>query len=146
MAPLIAVVLAQAGNASAAASPDFILEACKETEHTPNNPRSALRVIDPAYMLQNYAASVGRDFALADIKTTVLESTKNGKLTAEVDNTGTLSYRYDPTPGFLGNDRASFMAEYGGKRYKIIADIKVLLGIDENSPVCPDATLIKVRN
>ena len=139
------VVLAQAGNTSATVTPDFILHACKETEHRPNDPDSALFALDPAGMLSVYALIVGRRFPVEDIKVTMLSNATHGKVTDVVDNLGRSWYRYDPTPGYLGNDRATFMAGYGGKRYKIIVDIKVLFGIDENSPVCPDATLIKVR-
>jgi hypothetical protein len=54
------------------------------------------------------------------------------------------SYRYDVTPNYTGNDKAVFMAEYGGKRYKIVVDLRVFLMVDENEPVCPPPKLIKV--
>jgi hypothetical protein len=130
--------------------PDYILKECIETQPTPDHPSSALRAVDPAGMLKIYLSgeypsgeSVIVD--LADIKISLLQGTSHGRLTAGVDNLGRSWYRHDPTPGFLGNDRAIFMAEYGGKRYKIILDIKVLEVLDEKSPVCPEPTLIKVN-
>ena len=137
------IVLAQAGKFSAPVTPDFILSDCQETEHRPNDPRSAFGVVDPAYMLKNYLASKGSEVKLEDIKVTLLTSTQHGKLNAEFDSTGLLSYSYNPTPGYLGDDRATFMAQYKGKHYKIVVTIKVLAGVDENTPVCPAPTLIK---
>ena len=139
------ISLVQAAATSVVPPVDFILKECTETQPTPDYPRSAMRVVDPAHMLKNYYASVGREIELADIKTTLLQGTKHGKLTAEVDNTGLTSYRYDPIPSFLGEDQAIFIAEYGDKRFKIILDIKVLEVIDERNPICPDAKLMKVK-
>ena len=98
-------------------------------------------------MLRNYLANKEKlsGVQLENIKVTQLSAPQHGKLTAEVDNTGLTSYRYDPTLGYLGNDRATFMAEYKGKHYKIVVTIKVLLGVDENSPTCPPPKLIKVN-
>lgn len=138
------IVLAKAGNANVVSSPDFIFRACKETEHRPNDSRSALRGVDPAGMLEVYYLRLGKTINIAEIKTTVLENPKHGKLTAEIDNAGLVDYRYDPIPGYLGDDSTTFMADYGGKRYKIIVTIKVLPSMDENSSVCPKPQLIKV--
>jgi hypothetical protein len=44
----------------------------------------------------------------------------------------------------VGKDRAAFLAEFEGKRYKIVIDLAVSTVIDENSPQCPPAKLIKV--
>lgn len=139
------IVLAQAGSATVISTPDFIFKACIETEHTPNDPRSALRGVDPAGMLEIYYLRLGKTINIAEIKTAVLEGPKHGKLTAEIDSTGLVSYRYDPTPGYLGDDSATFMTNYRGRYYKSIVTIKVLRGIDENSPVCPKPQLIKVN-
>lgn len=55
------VVLAQASAPGTAANqqPDYILKACTETQST-GDPRSAVRGIDPAYMLKNYIQSRDR--------------------------------------------------------------------------------------
>ena len=37
------------------------------------------------------------------------------------------------------------MAEFEGKRYKIVVDLHVFIMVDENSPVCPQPKLIKVK-
>ena len=138
-------VLAQAPVANVTPAVDFLFKACEETQPTPEQPRSAMRAILPAHMLANYYASRSKEIKLEDIKTTPLQVPKHGELKAEVDNTGITSYRYDPAPGFLGNDQAIFLATYGGKRYKIILDIKVLYVVDERSSTCPDPTLIRVK-
>jgi hypothetical protein len=130
------VVLTQAASTSASVKPDFILNSCKETEHTPNNPGSAWRTFDPAGHLSGYFASVGSQVKSEDIKVTLLSAPQHGKLNG---------YTYTPTPGYLGDDRASFMAEYKGKHYQIIVTIKVLVAVDENSPTCPSPELIKVN-
>jgi hypothetical protein len=138
----VQVITAQAEAGGATLPPDFILNECQETDHT-KAPTSAFRGVDPAYMLKNYFSSISREIKLADIKTTMLQGTLHGKIFSEVDNTGITAYHYDPAPGFLGDDRAVFMAEYGGKRYKIIVNIKVMQTVDERSPVCPDPVMIK---
>jgi hypothetical protein len=53
-------------------------------------------------------------------------------------------YEYRSEPGYEGNDRVVFMAEFEGKRYKIVIDLIVGMVIDENSPQCPPPKLIKV--
>jgi VCBS repeat-containing protein len=140
------VVLAQADAAGAIPPADYILKDCQETFHTPD-PRSAFRAVDPAYMLKNYIE--GRDVPppvnLADIKTTLLQGTQHGKIFAEVDNVGLTSYHYDPAPGFYGNDEAVFMAEYAGKRYKIVIQIKVTENFNENDPQCPDNLPVLIK-
>lgn len=139
------IVLAQASNTSAPATPDFILTGCQETEHTPDNSISPFGGVHPAGMLRNYLENKGKvsEVKLEDIKITLLTGTQHGKLNAEFGRTRLLSYSYNPTPGYLGDDRATFMAEYKGKHYKIVVTIKVLAGVDENTPVCPAPTLIK---
>jgi len=52
---------------------------------------------------------------------------------------------YEPEPGYEGQDRAVFMAEFEGKRYKIIVVIEVSQYVDESASVCPKPQLIKVN-
>ena len=54
-----------------------------------------------------------------------------------------LSYAYDPEPGFLGDDKATFQVTYDGANYKVVVTIRVVEGIDENSPTCFNAKLIQ---
>lgn len=108
-----------------------------------------MRGVDPAYMLTNYLNSHSSKqvvFDLATIKPTLLQGTKHGKLFAEVDNEGLISYHYDPTPNYIGNDRAVFQAVFEGKVYKIVVDIKVLVIVDETpgASECEPPKLIKV--
>ena len=147
------IVLAQAATLAAGGSaqqPDYILKVCQETEST-GDPRSAMRGVDPAGWLAVYLGNrsdrdiYGDSATLASIKTTLLEGTKHGEITAEVDNTGRTSYGYDPVPEYVGKDRAVFMAEFEGKRYKIVIDLRVFIMVNEYKPVCPQPQLIKVK-
>ena len=139
------IVLTQTAVGSTTPPAGFILNECQETEHT-IDPRSALRTVDPAYMIKNYFQPT-YNIDLSAITTTLLQSTKHGKLFSEVDNVGLTSYHYDPVPGYLGDDQAKFLAEFelGGKhlRIMIIVQIKVLITVNENEPVCPDPVMIK---
>jgi hypothetical protein len=82
---------------------------------------------------------------------TLLQGTTNGKIFAEVDNEGLTSYHYDPIPNYTGNDQAVFMAEFEGKRYKIVVNFVVSPTVGESplmegqQPVCPPPKLIKVN-
>ena len=140
------IALVQAAGNTAALPPDYQLTVCQETEST-GDPRSALRSVDPAQLLINYLEN--RDHrayawdASAAVKLTLLEGPAHGTLVSGVAD-GMTSYRYDVTPNYTGNDKAVFMAEYGGKRYKIVVDLRVFLMVDENEPVCPPPKLIKV--
>jgi hypothetical protein len=108
-----------------ASQPDFILKACKETAST-GDTNYLMNGIDPAGMLAVYLGNrsnrdiLGNSAALAAIKTTLLEDAKHGEVIV-----GTRSYQYDPTAGYVGNDKAIFMAEFEGKRYKIIVELHV---------------------
>ncbi|MEQ1533957.1 MAG: hypothetical protein HOO97_07855 [Sideroxydans sp.] len=149
------IVLAQATTpaASATPQPDFILKTCVETEST-GDPMSAMRGVDPAGLLavylQNYDKRIVDMAMLAAIKTTLLQGTQHGKIFSEIDNDGLTSYHYDPTPNYIGNDRAVFLAEFEGKVYKIVLNLVVSLQVNENplmegqQPVCPPPKLIKV--
>lgn len=140
------IVLVRAAAPGSTPQHDYLLKLCQETEST-GNPKSAMRAVDPAYMLKNflYSSSSGKIIAdLASIKTTLLEGTKHGKIFAEVDNEGLVSYHYDPEPNYVGNDRAVFIAEFEGKRYKIVLKLHVFIVVDEHDTTCPDPQLIKV--
>jgi hypothetical protein len=94
------------------------------------------------YLEWNKGAS---NIDLKSIKTTLLEDTTQGKITTVVDNVGRSWYRYDPPLSYVGNDHAVFMAEFEGKRYKIVLELHVFLVVDEKIPTCPEPTLIKVN-
>ena len=136
------VLMVQAGPPAPPA--DYIFNACKETFEDPN-PRSAIYAVDPAYMLRNYLVNVDQHQGVRpeDIKVKLLQGTQHGDLLSSVSNYGRTTFHYDLTSGFIGDDRAIFMAEYQGKYYKIILDIKVLYGVDEYNSECPDPVLHK---
>ncbi len=150
-APLDApIVLSQATTpiGGSIAQPDYVLKYCTETESSGDS-WSAMRVVDPAFMLKNYLERHDKTRTLvvdlSSIKTTMLEGTTYGVIFEEVDNKGLASYHYDPKPAYEGKDKAVFMAEFKGKRYKIVIDLVVSLVINENEPVCPKPQLIKVN-
>lgn len=144
------IVLAQTATPSAGATPqpDYIIKTCVETQEM-GGPRAAWRAVDAAGLLAVYLQSHDKRTVdmemLAAIKTTLLQGPKHGKLFSEVDNLGLTSYHYDPTSDYIGDDRAVFQAEFEGKVYKIVVDIKVLIVIDNNSPQCDPPKLIKVN-
>ena len=51
-----------------------------------------------------------------------------------------------PPPGYEGNDQATFMAEFEGKRYKIVVELHVWnVEALSDDMSCPEPTLIKVN-
>lgn len=143
-------ILAEAAASSVPPRFDYVFERCIEIEPMPDDPKSAMRGVDPAYGLKNYLQSPGRPVRIQDIKVKVLQGTQHGKLTVSGSHTvdysspeapnidGPSVYRYDPNPGYLGDDQAVFLAEYGGKVFKVILTIKVLESVDENHTTCPN--------
>lgn len=141
------IVLAQADASGISTQPDYILKTCQEYQEDAE-PESALHGVEPAGWLANYIAK--KDHRRIDaatqvaIKATLLETTKHGKLEQRTAPNGAIYFMYYSEPGFVGEDKASFMAEFEGKRYKIVVNIKVLKYVDDNNPVCFEPKLIKV--
>lgn len=133
------ILLAQAGAASAP-QPDFILNDCQGTASAKEFDGTALRAIDPGYALFNALNGLaGKQVvpALTSITNiTLLEGPKHGGIVAGTSTSGRTAYRYDPIPDYVGEDRAVFMADYDGKHYKIVVNLKVSLGL--NNELCPD--------
>ena len=142
------IVLAQAATPGAAApQPDYILNICAQTESA-GDPMSAMRGVDPAYMLKNYIQNqVHHYIDIAGITNiTMLEDTTNGQLIANTSGSGRVYFMYEPVPSYVGNDNAVFMAEYGGKQYKIVVELHVFTWVNEKLPsTCPPPQLIKVN-
>lgn len=138
------IVLAQADASGATTQPDYLLKICQETQST-GDPASAIRGIYPAGWLRTYYSQHDRVIDIAAIKTTMLKVTKHGKLVEHTAPNGALYYRYDPEPEYEGDDQAVFMAEFEGKRYKIVVKLVVSIVVDLNSPQCAEPQLIKVK-
>lgn len=144
------IILVQA-DAAAPPAPDFILYACDETASQAQFAGTAIRGIDPGYDLAIALNEIANKAVVTDLtmikNITLLEGTKHGEIVAGTSTSGRTAYRYDPVPNFVGDDRAVFMAEYAGKRYKIVVNLKVSLGVDNNDPLCPENPyqLIKVK-
>jgi len=85
----------------------------------------------------------------ATVKLTQLQGVAHGQLiprSADGTSGGRVVYEYRSEPGYLGKDKAIFMAEYQGKRYRIVLDVIVSVGIDDYDPQCPPppGKLIKI--
>jgi hypothetical protein len=143
----IVLVQADTSGAGTTPQPDYILKSCKETESIGDS-RSAMHAVSPAGMFAVYLERYkGAQFIdLAEIKNiTLLEGSKHGELVSQTSR-GLVGYWYDPEPEYVGNDRAVFMAEYQGVRYKIVVDLHVFTTVMENLPSsCPPSKLIKVN-
>jgi hypothetical protein len=145
------IVLAQAATPSVTPPPDYIFNKCKETEST-GSPRSATRGVNPVGMLaayiENHSQRLIDRATEAAIKLTLVEGTTQGKLNPHTTRDGRLYYMYDPTPNYIGNDRAVFLAEFEGKVYKIVVELHVFEGPatpgDSGASTCPPPQLIKV--
>lgn len=144
----VAAAEQKAGPAPVAPQPDYLLNVCAQTEST-GDPMSAMRGVDPAGMLQVYIENyqVHHYVDIAGItNTAMLEDTTHGKLIAKTSGSGRVYFMYEPEPGYVGNDKAVFMAEFGGKRYKITVELHVFVMVDEKLPsTCPPPQLIKVN-
>ena len=71
----------------------------------------------------------------AQIKSSVIETPKHGKVTL-VDAKYHI-WAYESDPNYLGKDRVSFVVEANGKRFKIVLDLAVVQGINESDdPAC----------
>lgn len=128
--------------------PVYLLKECQEVPSV-GDPRSAQRSVDPATMLRDYIE--GRVHRALDPKAfknpTLLESPKHGKMTRRGgDSEGFVAFGFDPTPEYIGKDRAVFTVDYKGQRYKIVVEFIVSHRVDENTPLCPaEPKLIKVQ-
>ena len=142
-------------NAGKASRPDYILKDCTEVEN-PSNPMSATQSVNPANLLAITLENIGRITALggdeflaevASIQIKLLEASTHGKLIPHTSKFGSTYYMYEADSGYLGDDKAVFMAEFQGKRYKIILDIHVMqfAGGNDNGSSCPPPKLIKVN-
>jgi hypothetical protein len=145
------IVLAQA--AITATPPlDYILKDCRETISM-GSKKLAFNVIDPAGSLAEYLGKksnrdIYSSLAADTIKIDLLEATKHGVITSKVGDVGRMYYVYDAVSNYEGKDKATLMAEFEGKRYKIILELHVFaVAPFENDSVnsCPPPKLIKVN-
>ncbi|MDR3055624.1 MAG: hypothetical protein LBU53_09520 [Zoogloeaceae bacterium] len=147
------VVLAQTSSGTTTPQADYILKNCQHTADT-SDPRSAVRWVDPAGMLQDYMQNQNKNKRsdIVEFKPVLLQGTKHGKLTEEVSkdasNYGRIAYYYDPDNGYLGNDQAIFMVEFQGNYYKVVVDLKVVGTYNDydDDRFCPPPRLIRVNN
>lgn len=139
--------------ATAERSADYLLNACREGSVTSKVRPSVMDPINPSGeligKLQNMSGESLRneeiDTREAAVILTLLEAPTHGKLFLQPLHKGIMYYQYQAEPGYMGNDNVVFMAEFAGKYYKIIYNLIVAKGIDDNNPLCPPETkLIKL--
>ena len=127
--------------------PNYILTDCQEIpEMTPSS--SAQRAVDPPGAIDVYITHRGgKSIRPESAAVTLIEKPKHGVLTEEVANTGYRFFGYDQKPGFVGKDRAVFLVEAGGERYKVVVTLVVTVGAAPDIPSpCPPARLKKLSD
>ena len=148
--PSIMLAAGTSTPTNAVQQPSYILKECQGVPST-GDPRSAERSVDPAGALQNYMEKRAQHALdpTAFKNPILLEGPKHGKMTREVDNRGGVFFGFEPTPEYIGKDRAVFTVEYKGQIYKIVIDFVVdhTIGGEEeyDVPYCPKPKLIKIN-
>lgn len=147
------IVLVQAATTGITHQPDYLLKTCDEVPSA-GGAVTAMNMVEPAAWLvgelkkpQNGPQVLTQSqlaALVASVKLTQLQGVKHGQLIPHSPN-GRVFYEYRSEPGYVGKDQAIFMAEFEGKRYKIIANVVVSMNINENDPQCPRPQLIKVK-
>lgn len=141
------IVLAQAAAPGAAPPPDYILKTCEEFRSA-GVTESAMNMVDPADSLATYIErKIHRYVDISAIRNvSLLKDAAHGKISSATTTFGRVYYTYNPAPKYQGNDKAVFMAEYGGSRFRIIAEFHVFLSIDRKKPSsCPPPQMITVK-
>lgn len=122
-------------------SQDYLVSDCIEVTMT-DSPVPHPNDVDPTGMikiaLQRHLGYPYIDTAAQlTMKVDVLEYPNQGTLvvTYQAEN-GFKIFKYQSEPEFEGKDKASFLVEFEGIRYKIVLDIIVQFAIDEKAPLC----------
>ncbi|MDH4234527.1 MAG: hypothetical protein OEV15_05290 [Gallionella sp.] len=139
------VVLAQAATGSAMPPPEYILKACMETVIAVD---SGLTLVEPDGMLATYIQKQINSYVdISAVKNVVLlKDAAHGKIVSNTAPSGRQYYAYVPPPKFRGNDKAVFMAEFKGNRFRIDVELHVLPVAGKKKPTtCPSPQLIKAR-
>jgi len=82
---------------------------------------------------------------MATVKLTQVKDYGHVALIPRTGAAGRVFFEYRVEPGYVGKDQAIFMAEFEGKRYKIVSNLVVSKGIDDNNPQCGQPQLIKIN-
>ena len=114
---------------------DYLLKSCKEMP-SGLSVGSVISMIGPSYVLsEHFRVYKGRDIDQRLIKETLIEKPKHGeiKLIYESEHNSLGSLHYIPfklgdrngNVGYEGKDRAVYLLEFAGKRYKLILNLIV---------------------
>ncbi len=147
--PMLAGEAMTPGPSILARKIDYLMEVCREVP-SEGALTTAMNTVDPIGMLavelgNRSGGDILRSRVMATIKPMILQVTAHGKLIRNMTGAGTEYFIYHPEPGYVGEDRAVFAAEFEGKLYKIVVDLRVSKRVDEKSPGCPESRLIHLR-
>ncbi len=151
------VVIAQASQAKPRnASTARTIGVCHLIENPPNPPGSAVNTMDPTLSAWTYLKRRERptpNWLTVDeykaARVSVLQDPAHGLVKDEGDG----GYRYAPTPGYYGQDRATLLVEIGGLKIKLMYFFKVMQGVpggtEGNDPyndkkLCPNGMYWKI--
>jgi hypothetical protein len=142
------VVLAQAAIPAVSPS-DYILEICEKKQSGVRESSPIARLVD--YLIDKNYLDQANPIDFPSIKIILLKNTEHGKMTAQADDYETY-YVYTPTPtnheDYEGKDKAVFMVEFEGKRYKIVLELHIFAFAHMKNLLdftCPEPKLIKVN-
>ena len=137
------IVLAQAADTTT--QPDYLLKTCDEASSGGEPAIDPSAWLVTAVLRQNsrQVSAIELNALVATVKLTQLQGVTHGQLIPHSPE-GRVFYKYRSEPGYVGKDQAIVIAEFEGKRYKIIANVVVSKYINENDPQCPEPTLIEV--
>lgn len=153
-APLHAttVMLAQAVSPHEETLPDYLLKTCDEVLTSGAATRETNTISPSDWLISETSRQQNKEIlaheysALSNsISLTQIQETRHGELIRRFVPNGSISYEYRPEPGYIGKDQAIFLAELNGKHYKIMTDIIVSKTLDEDTTLCPEPRLIKIR-
>jgi len=110
---------------------DRTIGICQLINNPPNPPLSAVNATSPRTAVWGYLQMIEKltpaqlpDEMFSTAKTTLLQGAAHGTVVDE----GGGYYRYDPTPGYFGTDRATTLVEMGGRKFKVVYHFKVMDG------------------
>jgi hypothetical protein len=150
------LVIAQAPKTQPATAPaaagsamvERTIGVCQLIENPPIPAMTAANSSAVSMAAWSYLTSVEKVKLSEDLvesaKTTLLVGAQHGEFKEEWGG----NYRYHPTPGYYGTDRATVLVEMGNYKVKVVIHIKVLAPTEgndyQNKRLCPKGELWKI--
>lgn len=148
----VAVEMLVAASDAGSSGPghDYLMQECVEVAMT-GSPLQDPNQIDPIGMIR-LGLQLMRHTRIdvetaAGMKVTVLDKPHRGTLIRLQGETGYTAFTYKSEPNYMGQDKASFLVEFEGIRYKVATNIEVLDIVDDDPTVCDESQykLIKIN-